>query len=103
MLLSHRDFSSVDTITDHLTEERETDFAMNLIVMLTFMIDDKDMVTGFFCCYIDILTQLDIAIGPEDETASITPRCKTVRRKPVDAEITVGTVIAEELAIAEVL
>ena len=65
-------------------------------------VDQKQVVGAGAPGDIDVFAQLDVALGAEDRAAPVTPRGQAVGRVPVDADVAVAAVAAQQ-DLAEVL
>ena len=73
MLLRHRIFGPVQAVEHQLSEKRETGLAAGVKCMFPLPVDPEDMVPVPPAADIEILAQLDIPIGAEDEGPAVPP------------------------------
>jgi hypothetical protein len=72
-------------------------------VLLALLVDEVDVVAGLVAADVDVLAQLDVALGAEDDRAAVAPGAEAGGREPVDADVVRGAVVAEERGLAEIL
>src|SRR5690606_15934906 len=101
--LGHGLLGAVEAIEDQLAEELEADLAGHFEVMLAFVVHQIDVVAGLLPADIDILAQLDVALGAENRHAAVAPGAQPGRRQPVHADVVAGAVVADEVGLAEIL
>ena len=65
-------------------------------------VDDEQVVTARAAGDVDVLAELDVALGAEDDQPSVAPGGQPLRGVPVDADVAVG-VVAAQRRLAEVL
>src|SRR5690606_31685854 len=100
MRLSHRIFCTVYAVFDEFTEKRESDGSRQAKMLLAFLIDQIQMVAGFFPGNVYVFTDFNRAFRAGDECTAISPCRESVRCKPVDFENLCGSVIADQCRIA---
>ena len=100
--LGHGVFGTVEAIEDQLPEVREPDLAVDRQVLLRMMIDQIDVVPFRVASDVEIFAQLDGAVRPQDDGASVSPSPEAVGSEPVDTEVEVGPVVRDQRCITEV-
>ena len=103
MLLRHSGLCTVDAVADQLAEERIADLAAHVKVRFLILVHQEYMSAALACADVDVLALLDVSLCAEDEHTAVAPGAKTVRREPVNAEVTGRTVVRYEVAVAEVI
>src|SRR5215213_7679864 len=82
VFLGHRGIGAVQAIEDELAEEWIAGFAVAADVVLALVIHEVKMVAFRFAPEIEILAQLDVARGAEDEGAPVAPGAQAVGVEP---------------------
>ncbi len=103
MRLSHGFFRAMETVQNEFAKERETYIPRTGYAVLTFGIDEQELVGAVGCPDVGVFAQLDVALRSEDEKPTVAPCPKAGGREPINPEVTRGAVVADEAAFAEVL
>ena len=103
MPLRHRFFGAVEAVENQLAEERKADIPAAGDAVLALAIDKEKLLAAVGCGDVDVFAQLDVALGAEDEQASVAPRSKASRSEPIDAEVAGRAVVGDEVAFPEIL
>src|SRR4051794_34792368 len=99
--LRHRGFRPVDDVRHEPRPERQI-AVLAVDVACLLLIDDEQMVAAGTAADVDILSQLDVALGAEDRQPSVAPRRQAVGSEPVQPDVARAAVAAEH-HVAEVL
>src|ERR1700692_298042 len=91
----------IDDVGNKLRSKRQLDLAA-IHESHLFLVNHKQMVTTGFSANIDVLSQLDVAVGPEDEEPAIAPDTQPVGRKPIHAHIA-GSAVSVDHHVSEIL
>ncbi len=103
MGLGHRFFRSLQAVQDEFPEEPEAHLARDVEAPLPFPIDEVDVVAGCVPSDIEVLSELDRALGADDKRPAVAPAAQAVRREPIDPHIAQRPRGGREAGLAEVL
>lgn len=89
--LGHGVFRAVEAVQDQLPEEGEAHLAVHTEVLLPVLVHQEHVIAlPFLPRQVDILADLDIALGAQNKGAPIPPGAKAIGGKPIHAEIVVA-------------
>jgi hypothetical protein len=91
----------VDDVRDQARTERQLD-VLAVDVARLLAVDNEEMVAAGTAGDVDVLPQLDVALGAEDRQPPVAPGREAVGREPVQADVARAAVAAEH-HVAEVL
>ena len=103
MLLAHRRLCAVERVADHAAEEGEADLAGDPEVLLPVIVDHDHVVPILAGSHIDVLAQLDVPLGPDQEEAAVPPGSQPIGSEPIEAEVTGDSGIGGQAGIAVIL
>ena len=104
MLLGHGVFRPVDAVQDELSEEGIAHLPGHLKMLLPILIDQKNMICRAVPgSHVDVFSQLDVTLRPQDEGPPVPPGGKAVRREPVHPEMLGRPVVPHEDGVPEIL
>ena len=99
----HSLLGALEAVENQLAEEREANIAATGDAVLALAIDKEKLLAAVGCGDVDVFAQLDVALGAEDEQASVAPRSKASRREPIHAEVAGRAIVGDEVAFPEIL
>src|SRR5258708_38438460 len=85
MLLRHRRLGAIQHVVDELASVWRL-HSLAVDVVRSLLVDDEEMVAARPSGDVDILPQLDVAVGAEDGDPAVAPRGETVGGEPVHAD-----------------
>ncbi len=85
---------------DELLAVRQRDLA-GIDVARLLLVDEEQVAAAGAPGDVDVLADLDEAVGAEDRQPAVAPRRQAVRREPVDADVA-GAAVAAQHHVAEV-
>ncbi len=103
MLLGHGPLGAVKAVEHQFAKERVAHLPLDIEVVLAAAVDQIKLVAPGPSAHVDVLAQFNVTIGAEQEGTAVTPSAQPVRCEPVDPEVTSGTVVAGQGAVAEIL
>ena len=97
--LRHGVLRPVQAVQDELTEVGEADGPVDGQMVFALVIDQVDVVAGRIAGHIEILAELDVAVGAENHRAAVAPGAKAGGCEPIDAEVRRGAIVGDEPGI----
>lgn len=89
--LGHGVFRAVEAVQDQLPEEGEAHLAVHTEVLLPVLVHQEHVIAlPFLLRQVNVLADLDIALGTQNKGAPIPPGAKAIGGKPIHAEIVVA-------------
>src|SRR5215207_148040 len=101
MLLRHRRLGAVDHVVHELPSIRRLD-PLAVDVIRPLLVADEEVVATGPASDVDVLAQLDEAVGADDRETSVAPGGQPIRREPVIADVA-GAAVAADHHVTEVL
>ena len=101
MRLRHRRLGAVDDVDDELLAVGQRDVAAVDVARL-LLIDEEQVARARPAADVDVLADLDEAVGAENRQPAVAPGRQAVGREPVDADVA-GAAVAAQHDVAEVL
>ncbi len=100
VLLAHRGLGPVQHVVDQPRAVGQR-LGAAVDVLRAFAIDEEEVVAAGPAGDVDVLAQLDVALGAEDRQPPVAPHAQALRREPVDADVA-GAAVAAQQHFAEV-
>lgn len=103
VLLGHGVFGTIQSVEDQFPEEGKPGHVFDVAVFDDLVVSEVNVTRGVGPGDVNVVAQLDVAFGAEDQDTGVAGDRETVGGKPVHPEVIGRSVIASQVGLAEIL